>query len=60
MRQEDAGGFDLGSAMIALLQPDAAGGWLKLFVLVVLGVILGLFTAAVFAARHGAGQRFER
>ena len=42
-------------AVVALLSPGDAAGWLGLLGLVATAAIVGLFTAAVAAARHGAG-----
>ena len=54
----DAGapaGFDLATPLVALLTPTGTGGWVSFFGLLVFGVVCGLFTAAVAAARHGMG-----
>ncbi|ANM30779.1 hypothetical protein ABI59_16140 [Acidobacteria bacterium Mor1] len=47
----EGGAFDLPAALSTILQPQNAGGALQLLALVITGVILGLMTAAVFAAR---------
>ncbi len=52
-------GFDYGAALLALLHPADLGGWLTLVGLVAFAAIVGLMTAAVVAARHGAAQRLQ-
>ena len=49
-------GFDLGQPLAALLRPEDAAGWVSVVGLVAFGLVSGLFTAAVAAARHGAGR----
>lgn len=49
------GPFDFGAALERLLAPANSKEWLGLLGLVVFGVVCGLFTAAVAAARRGAG-----
>ena len=51
-------GFDLPAAIGRLLRPESGGDWLQLVALVSVGGILGLFTAAIFAARS-AGSRLD-
>lgn len=53
MRARPQEGFDLLAQLTALVRPEDAGGWVTVTGLVVFGVIVGLCTAAVFAARHG-------
>lgn len=48
--------FDLLTPLAALFQPDSGGEWVSLFGLLIFGLVCGLFTAAVVAARHGVGQ----
>lgn len=48
--------FDLWTPLAALFQPASGGEWVSLFGLVIFGLVCGLFTAAVVAARHGVGQ----
>ncbi|HEY9421434.1 MAG TPA: hypothetical protein VIW92_08470, partial [Thermoanaerobaculia bacterium] len=48
--------FDVLTPLVSLLQPADNKGWLTLAGLLVFGVTCGLFTAAIVAARHGAGQ----
>ena len=50
------GGFDLLTPLAALAQPQGSSGWLTLLGLVIFGAVCGLITAAIVAARHGAGQ----
>jgi PAT family beta-lactamase induction signal transducer AmpG len=49
-------GFDLGTPLLALAQPQGSGVWLTLLGLVIFGVVCGLIAAAIVAARHGAGE----
>jgi PAT family beta-lactamase induction signal transducer AmpG len=49
------GGFDLLTPLAALAQPHGNSGWLTLLGLVIFGAVCGLITAAIAAARHGAG-----
>jgi PAT family beta-lactamase induction signal transducer AmpG len=53
MRESPASGFDLGRAFSMLAHPMIVTDWVQLFGIVAFAVIGGLFTAAVFAARHG-------
>ncbi|HEV2847298.1 MAG TPA: MFS transporter, partial [Thermoanaerobaculia bacterium] len=48
--------FDVLTPLTSLLQPADNKGWLTLVGLLVFGITCGLFTAAIVAARHGAGQ----
>jgi len=48
--------FDVVTPLVSMLRPADTPGWLTLVGLVVFGVTCGLLTAAVVAARHGAGQ----
>ena len=50
----EGGTFDLAGSLAALLYPDRTAEVLSLFGALVFGMICGLFTAAVFAARRGA------
>lgn len=47
-------GREVVAALAGLLRPTSAAGWLELLGIVAFGVLAGLFTAAVAAARHGA------
>jgi PAT family beta-lactamase induction signal transducer AmpG len=60
MRSEPGPGFDLAAACARLLQPDDAGGWLQIAGLLTFGIISGLITAAIFAARHGEAGEIGR
>ena len=51
-----AAGFDLATPLLEVLRPSTLGGWLELLGLAAFGAVCGLFTAAVAAARHGAGR----
>ena len=48
--------FDLLTPLARLLAPQGSSGWLTLLGLVIFGVVCGLITAAIAAARHGAGR----
>lgn len=50
------GGFDLVTPLLAIWHPQTLGGGLQLAGLAAFGAVCGLFTAAVAAARHGAGR----
>lgn len=49
-------GFDVLTPLVSMLRPEDNAGWVTLAGLLVFGITCGLFTAAVVAARHGAGQ----
>jgi PAT family beta-lactamase induction signal transducer AmpG len=53
MRAGEVEGFVLGPAVTSIFEPDDAGGAVRLIILVALGAISGVATAAVSAARHG-------
>jgi MFS transporter, PAT family, beta-lactamase induction signal transducer AmpG len=48
--------FDVLTPLTGLFQPADNGGWLTLLGIVIFGAVCGLLTAAIVAARHGAGQ----
>ncbi|MEM7353675.1 MAG: MFS transporter [Acidobacteriota bacterium] len=50
----DDGVFDFTAAWVDLLQPGAISDWLGLLGFGIFAAVIGLSTAAVFAARHGA------
>ena len=50
-------GFQIGASLRELAQPAGSGGWFTLLGLLIFGAIVGLMTAAIIAARHGAAQR---
>jgi len=54
-RTVQGAGFDVGAALTGLFHPETAGDALELAGLVIVALGAGLFTAAVVAARHGAG-----
>jgi MFS transporter, PAT family, beta-lactamase induction signal transducer AmpG len=56
MRTVPGAGFALGAALAALFRPSTVGDALELAGVVIVAVGAGLFTAAVAAARHGAGR----
>lgn len=53
MRETPAIGFDLSRAASALLSPIEVTDWVELIGIAAFTAIGGLFTAAIFAARHG-------
>jgi PAT family beta-lactamase induction signal transducer AmpG len=55
-RQNPPVAFDLVTPLHHLLAPAELTGWLTTVGVVACGIIAGLLTAAVAAARHGAGQ----
>lgn len=56
LRGEGAGGFDMVTPLVSLVRPAEIGDWLGLVGLLAFGVVAALLTAAVSAARHGAGR----
>jgi hypothetical protein len=48
------------AAFTRLMQPADVGGWLQIAGLITFGIIPGLITAAVFAARHGEAGEIAR
>lgn len=60
MRLDAEQGFSLGKAFQALLLPSGIADWVQIIGIAVFGITCGLFTAAVFAARHGAGRDLAR
>jgi PAT family beta-lactamase induction signal transducer AmpG len=54
VRTKPQAGFDFGSALSAMLQPATSTDWVTLAGIVIFGVVVGLITAAVLAARSGA------
>ncbi len=55
----DPARFDFGAALGALLQPAGLTAWLTLAGLIIFGAVVALCTAAVVAARYGAGEVAE-
>jgi PAT family beta-lactamase induction signal transducer AmpG len=55
-RRDPTTGLALRPAVVALLSPVDAAGWIGLLGLVATAAIVGLFAAAVAAARHGDGS----
>ena len=55
MRTEVAESFDFASELLAIAAPADALGWVQFMGLVAFGTAMGLFTAAVQAAKRGAG-----
>ncbi|MEE9292387.1 MAG: MFS transporter, partial [Acidobacteriota bacterium] len=60
MRSDAMVGFDLEAALANLSNPADIGGWLQVIGILTFGVIVGLMTAAVFAARHGEAGEIAR
>ncbi|MCZ6695874.1 MAG: MFS transporter [Acidobacteria bacterium] len=60
MRSDAVAGFDLDAALANLANPADIGGWLQLIGILTFGAIVGLMTAAVFAARHGEAGEIAR
>ncbi|HXO42195.1 MAG TPA: hypothetical protein VN999_12140, partial [Thermoanaerobaculia bacterium] len=48
--------FDLGAPLRALANPGGVSGWLTLLGIATFALVCGLLSAAVAAARHGAGR----
>jgi hypothetical protein len=59
MRSSPATGFDLVQPMLRVLNPHDVATTMQLIGSTVFGAICGLFTAAVFAARHGMTGELE-
>jgi PAT family beta-lactamase induction signal transducer AmpG len=59
MRLDAEEGFALGRAFGTLFRPAGPADWIQVIGIAVFGIVCALFTAAVFAARHGAGQDLE-
>ncbi len=55
-RSQDAPGFDLVGSLAVLGRPQDLGGWIRMAGLAVFAAVVGLVTAAVLAARRGAGR----
>ena len=58
-RDTPEAGFDLAEPLLALVRPGELGDWLSLVGLLAFAGIVGLMTAAVVAARHGAAASLE-
>ena len=56
MKDTPGTGFDMWTPLWSIGRPEAGAAWITLVGLLVFGVTCGLFTAAISAARHGAGQ----
>lgn len=52
-RVNAAAGWDFGAAAADFFRPASVGGWTQLVAVLVVGVLGGLGTAALFTARHG-------
>jgi PAT family beta-lactamase induction signal transducer AmpG len=59
MRAKPETGFDLYPQLINIFMPADHGGWIMLFSILVFAIVVGLFTAAVSAARSGNFQEEE-
>lgn len=51
-RVEGGAGFDLTGNLAGLLQPEGIGGWMEFLGLLLFGIIVGMMTSAIFAARQ--------
>ena len=60
MRADPKVGFDLQTQLLKLMAPVDQGGWITLFGILVFGIVIGLFTAAIGAARSGTFKKSER
>ncbi len=60
MRATSSNAFDLPAALHAVLHPAGTGDWVRLATLLVVGVIGGLFAAAVAAARRAPREAAAR
>ncbi|HYH45518.1 MAG TPA: MFS transporter, partial [Thermoanaerobaculia bacterium] len=56
LKDEPEKPFDLIGPLRALVAPQDPGGWITLIGLLAFGAVCGLFTAAITAARRGAGR----
>ncbi|HVR98313.1 MAG TPA: MFS transporter [Thermoanaerobaculia bacterium] len=56
MKDTPGSAFDMWTPLISIARPQDQGGWIGLIGLLLFAAVCGLFTAAVAAARHGAGQ----
>jgi len=52
-------GFRLVDSLLELVRPAGSTGWFTLLGLLIFAAIVGLMTAAVIAARHGAAARLQ-
>jgi MFS transporter, PAT family, beta-lactamase induction signal transducer AmpG len=52
-------GFQIVASLLELVRPAGSTGWFTLVGLLAFGAIVGLMTAAVIAARHGAAERLQ-
>ena len=59
MRAKPPSSFDPWSEFLAMFQPATPGAWITLAGIVIFAVIVGLFTAAVYAARSGHGLQAD-
>ena len=58
-REDKTAGFDLVSPLGDLFAPEGVAGWSTTIGLLAFAAIVGLMTAAVVAARHGAADRLR-
>lgn len=59
LREDPEAPFDVLGPIAAYTRPAEMGEWLTAIGLLVFGLVCGLLTAAIFAARHGAAARLE-
>ena len=60
MRATPPVAFDPITEFLMIFQPASPGAWITLIGLFLFGLIVGLFTAAIYAARSGAGLKLEQ
>lgn len=60
MRAKPPEPFDPFSEFTAIFQPSVAGEWITFMGLLIFGIVIGLFTAAIYSARSGAGTKLEQ
>jgi PAT family beta-lactamase induction signal transducer AmpG len=59
LKKAPEAGFDFAAALREMLHPAGLGDWLSWAGLLAFAAVVGLITAAVLAARHGAADRLR-
>jgi MFS transporter, PAT family, beta-lactamase induction signal transducer AmpG len=59
MHAKPPASFEPVKEILAIFQPDNPGGWITLAGIIIFGLIIGLFTAAIYAARTGAAKEIQ-
>jgi hypothetical protein len=54
MRAKPPSAFDPWKEIVAIFQPENPGAWITVLGIIIFGLIVGLFTAAIYAAKSGA------